>query len=102
CTGDEISQVTLAWKSGPSGALPEGAALMTRVDDKRYWSQMPLAQDDVTNYQARIKFTDGSEMTLPDNLGDQYYSIYSGITVPLYCTTFDVDPFTVGWTTGTA
>jgi hypothetical protein len=73
---------------------------MTRVDDKRYWAQMPLAQDDITNYQARIKFTDGSEMTLPDNLGDQYYSIYAGITVPLYCTSFNTDPFTEGWTTG--
>jgi hypothetical protein len=101
CTGDEISKVTLVWKSDHSDML-EGSQPMTRVDDERYWGELKLTPDDVTRYQTLIEFTDGSHMTLPDNLGDPFYSIYSGITVPLYCTNFDTDPFTEGWTSGTS
>ncbi|MDQ3337341.1 MAG: hypothetical protein M4D80_19440 [Myxococcota bacterium] len=100
CTGDEIQSVELHWKPGITAMPPEGSTVMTPVDDKRFWAQLPLAQSDVTYYQAKVKFTDGSEMTLPDNLADQFYTVYSGVTVPLYCTSFDKDPFADGWTTG--
>ena len=100
CTGDEIQSVELHWKPGTTAMPPEGSIAMTQVDPTRFWAQLPLAQNDVTYYQARIGFSDTSEMTLPDNLADQFYSVYSGVTVPLYCTSFDSDPFAAGWTTG--
>ena len=98
CQGDEVQSVGIVWKPGSEG--PGGAATMTKVSDTRYWAQLPLTQENVTFYQAQVKFTDASTLSLPDNLGDQFYSIYSGTTVPLYCTTFDTDPFAEGWTTG--
>ena len=100
CTGDEIDSVELHWKPGTTATPAAGSVVMTPVDATRFWAQLPLAQDDVTYYQAQIKFADASKMSLPDNLGDQFYSVYSGVTVPLYCTSFDKDPFTEGWTTG--
>ncbi|HLL24182.1 MAG TPA: hypothetical protein VK427_18750, partial [Kofleriaceae bacterium] len=99
CAGDEVASVALSWKPGYTKQPPPGSQMMTAVDATRFWAQLPLAQDDVTYYQARVKFSDGSELTLPDNLADQFYTAYSGTTIPLYCTSFDSDPFAEGWTT---
>jgi hypothetical protein len=100
CTGDEVKTVHLAWKPGTTATPAAGSVEMNQVDPTRFWAQLPLAQDDVTYYQADIEFTDASHLTLPDNLADTFYTAYSGATVPLYCTSFDSDPFTEGWTTG--
>lgn len=99
CSGDEIKTVSLGWKPATTGTPAADSVVMTQVDPTRFWAQLPLAQDDVTYYQADIEFMDASHLTLPDNLADQFYSIYTGVTVPLYCTSFDADPFTEGWTT---
>lgn len=100
CTGDEVAKVHLAWKPGTTATPAAGSVEMNQVDATRFWAQLPLAQDDVTYYQADIEFTDASHLTLPDNLADPFYTVYSGVTVPLYCTSFDTDPFSEGWTTG--
>ena len=64
--------------------------------------QLPLALEGKVLYRARVTFTDGSVLTLSDNLADPYYELYQGDTIPLYCTDFEGgDPFAEGWTTGT-
>lgn len=102
CGGDEIENITVDWKPGYTGKPGTGIAVMKRVDNTRYWAQIPLPINDVMYFSALIHFKDGSEMRLADNLGDHYYTVYGGTTVPLYCTSFEEDPFAEGWTTGTA
>src|SRR5262249_31599049 len=72
-----------------------------QLDLDRWYVDLPLGERDVVYYQAQVQFSDGSLLTLPDNLADQNYQLYQGSTVKLYCTTFDKDPFKDGWTTGT-
>jgi len=100
CSGDEIAQVELTWKPGHTGQPVAGSTVMTAVTDTRYWAQLALGTDDVTYYSAKVKFADGSVLTLADNLADPYYTLYAGATIPLYCTSFDSDPFAEGWTHG--
>ena len=57
--------------------------------------QLPLAIEGKVFYRARVQFTDGSVLTLADNLADPYYQLYQGHTVPLYCTDFETDPLTI-------
>ncbi len=103
CTGDEIDSVTLNWKPSYTGVPQAGMVTMEGVSNTRYWGQLPLSLDGVVYYSAKVKFKDGSFLTLADNLADPFYTIYQGATVPLYCTNFEtVDPFAEGWTTGTA
>jgi len=103
CNGDGIDSVTLHWKPSFTGVPKAGSAPMEAVNNTRYWAQMPLAVEGDIYYSAKVKFKDGSVLTLADNLADPFYTIYQGTTVPLYCTDFEsVDPFSEGWTTGTA
>jgi hypothetical protein len=103
CPGDEIDHTELSWKPArPSGPVA-GMVNATPGAGTTFDGQLPVPTDDVLLYQFRVVFKDGSVLTLPDNLGDPYYQLYQGKTVPLYCTTFeDGDPFQAGWTTGTA
>jgi hypothetical protein len=101
CAGDAIDKVTLAWKPGYGDTPAPGEVDMTRVTDAQFTSQLPIVRDEVTYYHATVRFQDGSQLTLPDNLGMPSYMLYQGKTVPLYCTSFETDPFVEGWTTGT-
>src|SRR5262245_33038853 len=76
--------------------------VITVYSSTRFWGQLPLAESGDVYYSAHVAFTDGSELTLADNLADPFYTIYAGNTVPLYCTNFDTeDPFQNGWDAGT-
>ncbi len=102
CTGDGVNRVTVDWKPADDGAAPAAAATdAIKSDRDTYIAQVPLAVDGTVLYRARVQFDDQSVLTLADNLGDPYYQLYQGKTVPLYCTSFeDGDPLAMGWTTG--
>nr|HEX4314441.1 hypothetical protein [Kofleriaceae bacterium] len=113
CSSLRIVYVGYQARDGGSAALPSGQITATFFDadgvgsgssspllDAAY-GQLPLALDGVTLYQPRMIWSDGGQSTLPDNLADPSYEMYSGETVPLYCTDFESDPFAAGWTTGT-
>ncbi len=101
CGGDEIKDVELTWKPGYTGTPAAGTVKMSAVTTTRFWAQLALSTNDVTYYSAKVNFQDGSFLTLADNLADPFYTLYQGETIPLYCTSFDTDPFAEGWTTGT-
>lgn len=101
CMGDEIERVKLTWKPDFGSVPAAGSADMALVSPTEYSGILPLASSEVTLYQATVEFKDGSILTLPDNLGLPWYQLYQGTTVPLYCTSFETDPFAEGWTTGT-
>jgi cysteine-rich repeat protein len=100
CPSDQIASITLGWQPR-SGALPErGSAAMAMVGDASHWrAELPLPADGgIAQYQVRITFADGSKTNLPENAADDWYVLYQGETVPLYCTDFEEDPFAHGWT----
>ena len=101
CQGDVVVGATLGWAPDLSGRPTQSVAGVL-AGNNRFYAQLPLTPHDTTYYQATISFSDGSKMVLPDNLADKYYQLYTGITIPLYCTDFEqADPLTQGWTTGT-
>jgi len=103
CTSDAIDRVLLIWVPSSTAKLPvAGTAVMTQESPGVFAGTLPLPKDDVVFYSARVMFADGSTMPLADNLADRYYQLYNGETIPLYCTSFDTDPFADGWRTGTA
>jgi len=101
CAADAVERVLLIWIPGVKATPVAGSAHMTATGPSTYAATVPLPQDDVLYYSARVQFADGSTLTLADNLADRFYTLYQGETVPLYCTSFDDDPFAAGWTTGT-
>lgn len=101
CTGDNIRNIVLSWRPGENETAPtEGSVDATQVDRDHYFAQLPITPEGTVQYKARVVFEDASVLTLADNLGDPYYQLYQGTTVPLYCTSFeDGDPLANGWTT---
>lgn len=103
CTSDAIDKVLLIWVPSATTRLPvAGTQVMTQTAPGVYTGVLPLPKDDVVFYTARVLFADGSTMHIADNNADRYYQLYQGETLPLYCTSFDEDPFANGWRTGTS
>jgi hypothetical protein len=103
CSGDELASVELAWKPSSADGPAAGTALAVQTGPAAFSAELPLPIDDTILYQIRVAFKDASVLTLPDNLGDPYFQLYVGRTVPLYCVNFDDgDPMAAGWTTGTS
>lgn len=102
CDGDEPVGVELSWVPPYTGVPRAGTTQGTPAGPNTWFAQLPLSPQESVYYKVRVKFGDGSTMTLADNLADSYYQLYQGETVKLYCTDFDTtDPFSEGWTTGT-
>lgn len=102
CTGDEVVGAAVDWVPSYTGVPAAGTVEASPAGPNKFYAQLPVAQQEVVFYRARVKFSDGSTLTLADNIADPFYQLYQGKTVPLYCTDFESeDPFATGWTTGT-
>jgi hypothetical protein len=102
CPGDEPVGADLSWVPPYTGVPRAGAVEAIPAGPNKFFAQLPLSPQESVFYKVRVKFADGSTMTLADNLADSYFQLYQGDTVKLYCTDFETtDPFTEGWTTGT-
>lgn len=102
CSGDEVVGAAIDWVPSYTGMPAAGSVDASPAGPNKFYAQLPVAQQEVVYYKARVKFADGSTMTLADNIADPFYQLYQGRTVPLYCTDFESeDPFAAGWTTGT-
>ncbi len=101
CSSDNIESVTVDWRPSNQPTPAAGSDEAHQTAPGHYWVQLPLAIDGKVLYRARVKFADGSNFTLADNLADPYYELYQGETIPLYCTDFESEnPLQNGWTTG--
>ncbi|HVV86021.1 MAG TPA: DUF4215 domain-containing protein [Kofleriaceae bacterium] len=99
--GDVVRSVALDWKPRGANDSPRAGTADAHQEDGHWTAAMPLPDDgDVALYHFRIGFTDGSQMTFPDNRADPWYQVYRGDVVPLYCTDFEDDPFAAGWVAG--
>ena len=102
CSGDEVDHAELEWKFLCTAGPPDGTAVAVQTGPATFYAELPLKTDTTTCYQAKAVFKDGSVLTLPDNRADPFYQLYTGRTVPLYCTDFEAgDPMMAGWQTGT-
>lgn len=102
CNGDEVVGAVVDWVPSYTGVPAPGSVEASPAGPNKFFAQLPLADHEVVYYRAKVKFADGSTLTLADNIADPYYQLYQGRTVPLYCTDFESeDPFAAGWTTGT-
>jgi len=103
CSGDELAYTELDWRpSNPDGAPAAGTVKAVQTSPSQFYAELPLAADGTVLYQVKVVFQDGSVLTLPDNRADPDYQLYTGRTVPLYCTDFESgDPMMAGWQTGT-
>lgn len=103
CTADAIDRVLLIWVPGAASKTPAaGTSLLTETAPGVWSGTVPLPKDDFIFFSARVMFADGTTLVIADNIADRYYQIYNGETVPLYCTSFDEDPFANGWRTATS
>ncbi|MEZ4403079.1 MAG: DUF4215 domain-containing protein [Kofleriaceae bacterium] len=97
--GDDIVAVKAEWR-GRDGGISAGNAEAS-LDGDRYTAMLPLPTvGNVVLYRFRVKFADGSEQVYPENRADQWYQLYHGDAVPLYCTDFERNPLTEGWRVG--
>ncbi len=99
---DAIDRAILIWVPSYTRVPAAGSTQMTQTAPGVFTGSVPLPESDVVYYSAHILFADGTTLTLADNLGDRYYSLWQGETVPLYCTSFDTDPFAEGWHAATS
>ena len=103
CPGDQVASAKLLWKPPFTGIPHAGNMPALPAGTNRFFGQLPLSPQESVLYQFIVQFLDGSTITLPDNLADPYYQLYTGFTQTLYCTDFESgDPLLNGWTTGTS
>lgn len=102
-TSDRVTGATLSWQTTASGSLAGGSQPAIAAGPNRFLAQVPLSQYEPVQFSVAVAFASGVPLTLADNVADPNYQIYAGRTTPLYCSDFDqADPFSAGWTTGTA
>ncbi|MEP6864665.1 MAG: hypothetical protein ABJE66_28850 [Deltaproteobacteria bacterium] len=98
CASDALGTTSVSWSAIIDGDPKSGQITTISTAPNEYTADLPLAPYDDTVFQVRVGFTDGSVFTLPDNLADAYYQVYTGHVIPLYCTDFEADdPFANGW-----
>jgi hypothetical protein len=100
CAEDQIATATLTFHNRATPGMkttidmvPNGAALAATIPTQDAGT--------VVSYGVDIQFADGSTKHFPDNAADPEYEFFVGDVTPIYCETFDKDPFAAGgWTHG--
>lgn len=95
CAAPMVTGATLVWKVG-AGA-PTTIAMGVTSDG--YTATIPTQADGtVVDYRATVTLVSGAVLEFPANPGDPYYQFYVGDLQPVYCTDFEANPFSAGWT----
>jgi cysteine-rich repeat protein len=102
CPDDQVSSVTLQWRSRESSSIEPGSAPMELIDGAWTGSLLLPPESNVLLYAVTVRLAGGAEISFPDNRGYPFYELYNGQLTELYCTDFETDPFQAGWTHGGA
>ena len=102
CLTDAVVSANLQWglRSANNGT-PNNIAMQASVagSEQIFSAKVPKqASGETVRYKVVIKLVDGGSWSFPSNLAEPFYEFYVGDVKPLYCTTFDTDPFAEGWT----
>lgn len=101
CEGDRIASITVEWRLRNSGTNEVIVATPDESAPGTYAATIPAQPDgSVVRYHVRVELADGGVWEFPGNPYAQYYEFYVGELIPLYCTDFESDPFSEGWTHG--
>lgn len=103
CPGDGVASARATWRL--RGAPDEEAqAIELTPGEGGLWSGRipPVPEGSAVRYELDVQLLDGASIHFPDNRADPAYEFFVGEVEPLYCTSFDADPFAEGWTHGNA
>jgi len=100
CPEDQIASATVTFRDRATPSAKE--TLPMNATGTVLAAMLPkVADDTVVSYGVDISFADGGKMHFPDNAADPEYEFFVGDVTPIYCETFDADPFEAGtWTHG--
>jgi cysteine-rich repeat protein len=97
CPGPQITKVSATWRL--RSAPDTTQSLDLAADGTGFAAQFPAVADgEVLQYQLEATLDDGATLRLPKNPVDRWYEAYFGPVKELYCTDFESDPVTDGWT----
>ncbi|MCK6549041.1 DUF4215 domain-containing protein [Myxococcota bacterium] len=96
CPGSEITGVNVSWQLRASPSTSGTLALAP--DAAGYVGTLPTQRPgEVVRYQVTVTLGSGETITYPDNLADPMYELFVGEVTPIYCTGFEGDPASEGW-----
>ncbi len=74
-----------------------GGMLAMQLGPTGFEADLPAVPDgSVIQYRVRLTL-EGETTSYPDNAADPWYEMFVGHVEPIYCTDFETDPFSEGW-----
>lgn len=101
CSPPEVASASVSWQlRGDPGT--SGDAPMTQNGDV-FSGQIPVqAENSVVQYKVNMVLDNGDSAEFPRNPADTMYEFFVGEPEQIYCTDFEADPFTEGWTSSSS
>jgi MYXO-CTERM domain-containing protein len=99
CQSDSIDGATVIWHTERKPSVVEtvvmdgGPTLFEGVI-------APQLPGEVVRYRVEALLSAGTKLSFPANAADPTYQFFVGEVTPIYCTDFEADPNTYGWTHG--
>jgi MYXO-CTERM domain-containing protein len=99
CPSDDFAGAEVTWRLREQPEV--GGTLTMALGPSGLEATIPEQPDgSVVQYQVNVDFGGGVTTTFPDNPADPFYELFIGHVEPIYCTDFETDPTTEGWTHG--
>lgn len=100
CPGTEVSSMVLTWEV--RGQAGSGGRLNLAAGEGTRWIAAipPQPAGTVLRYKLEVTLGSGDRTVYPNNVADPMYEVYVGDVTPIYCTGFESNVFTEGWSAG--
>ncbi len=99
CPTDVIEGATVAWHH-ESGNQTDNFIDM-QGGPTTFEAEIPAQSDgQVIRYRVEVRVGGNTTISFPANEADPYYQFFVGQVTPIFCTDFEIDPNTQGWTHG--
>jgi hypothetical protein len=99
CPDDAIASATVSYRT--EGTDAQEQTLPMSIDGTTLRATLPKASPRSTlDYRIDVTLAGGRVLSMPDNAADPWYQVRVGPVSPIYCTDFERDPSTAGWTHG--